>query len=219
MTRDQQIGGILRTMKKGNRTHGRGSRSQKDPLYTKWSGMKRRCLNKNDKSYKRYGGAGVTVCEKWLKFEGFLEDMESGFRDGLSIDRIDNSKGYSKENCRWIELSQQSRNRKGVSLIEFNGKIQTIPEWEKELGFREGTVYIRMKMYGWDAIKALTTKVRVGKLIRFDSKRKLYTVEKSIKGKNKFIGRFKTLKEAEEARDRFIHSLLANAQTHDTQGA
>src|SRR3954468_5395973 len=93
----------------------------KTSLYKKWSGIKRRCTNKNDKSYTKYGAKGVTICEKWKDFLGFQEDMGKSYVEGLSIDRIDNSKGYSKENCRWIPLGDQSKNRGVVKLYTFDG--------------------------------------------------------------------------------------------------
>lgn len=85
--------------------------------YKAWGNMLSRCRNKNHPSYKNYGGRGISVCERWLKFENFLEDM--GDKPwNLSLDRIDNEKGYSKENCRWATSKEQTRNmRKNVRIL------------------------------------------------------------------------------------------------------
>lgn len=79
--------------------------------YKIWGDMIRRCTNKNNKSYYRYGGRGITYTKKWEKFEGFWEDMKEGYRDDLTLDRIDSNGNYCKENCRWADSKTQASNR------------------------------------------------------------------------------------------------------------
>jgi len=91
----------------GTTTHGH-SRTR---TYRTWTNMKSRCLDENSQAWKNYGGRGITVCERWLKFENFLEDM--GFcPEGLEIERMDNDDGYYKENCKWATRSEQQSNRR-----------------------------------------------------------------------------------------------------------
>lgn len=94
-----------------NTAHGHNPKyGKRSGTYRSWDGMKQRCLNPKATGYKRYGGAGVTVCERWLKFENFLADM--GERpEGTTLDRIDSSRGYEPGNCRWADRSTQNRNR------------------------------------------------------------------------------------------------------------
>lgn len=104
--------GCLRdeVLAKGSLKHGKSS----ERVYGIWSGMKDRTTNPNSKDWGKYGGVGITLCKEWHDFETFFEDMGNPPK-GCSIDRIDNSKGYSKDNCRWATTKQQGRNKKRLS--------------------------------------------------------------------------------------------------------
>lgn len=79
--------------------------------YNIWDGIKQRCLNPSNNNYQRYGGSGIEICEEWLVFENFLKDMGEAPKN-YSIDRIDNSKGYQKDNCRWVNRTIQQINKR-----------------------------------------------------------------------------------------------------------
>ena len=131
-------------------------------LYPIWSGMKDRCLNKNNKRYSSYGGRGIEVCKEWQQsFRAFLRwAMANGYEEGLSIDRIDNDGNYCPENCRWATAKEQANNKRWNHLITYNGKTQTMKEWAEELGIKLSTLSQRINSYRWSDEKALTTPVR-----------------------------------------------------------
>jgi hypothetical protein len=113
--------------------------------YSTWQGMKQRCYNPKCAQYKNYGGRGITVCDEWLNsFAAFVRDMGEK-PEGFSIDRIDNDKGYSKENCRWATLEEQARNQRRSVYLEYDGKRMTMREWAVELGRHETTIHSRIR--------------------------------------------------------------------------
>lgn len=137
----------------------------KTRFYTIWKGMKNRGSNPNRKDANKYFLKGITVCDEWKNFEKFKEDMYGGYikksnefgEKNVSIDRIDNDKGYYKENCRWATNSEQSNNISTNVKLTFNKKTLTISEWSKELKISRDKIDKRLKR-GWSIEKTLTEK-------------------------------------------------------------
>src|SRR5699024_6188872 len=104
--------------------------------------MRYRCYNENNSVYKYYGGKGITICEEWLQsFDNFYHwALLNGYKEGLSIDRIDVNGPYSPENCRWATMEEQSRNKTNTVLVEYNGKKMTLREWSEELNISLSTI-------------------------------------------------------------------------------
>lgn len=103
------------------------------PTYKTWQSMKARCRNPREPVFNRYGGRGITVCERWLRFENFLADM--GERPtGMSLDRIDNSGNYEPANCRWATDLTQAFNQTQTKRVTFRGKLMSFTQAAKELG-------------------------------------------------------------------------------------
>ena len=92
-------------------------------LYNVWKEMRQRCNNPKHNHYKRYGGRGITVCKEWDDPEAFYNwAVNNGYKEGLTLDRINNDKGYSPDNCRWVTVKEQCKNRSSNHLISFMGK-------------------------------------------------------------------------------------------------
>ena len=91
------------------------------PIYNIWSGMTNRANNSNHHAYKNYGGRGISICDRWNNIENFIADMYPSYKNGLSIDRIDNDKGYFKDNCRWVTCDIQARNTRVLRTDNTSG--------------------------------------------------------------------------------------------------
>ena len=118
-------------------------------IYKVYSGMKKRCYDKNHKLYNRYGGRGITICDEWLNdFMAFYNwSMANGYQDDLTIDRIDNNKGYSPDNCRWVTMLEQAQNTSKNVNITYKGKTQTISAWSRETGIPQNTISRRFRVF------------------------------------------------------------------------
>lgn len=120
-------------------------------LYKRWAAIKQRCLDSEKPDYGRYGGAGVTICDEWKdSFVSFMNwALANGYEEELSIDRIDNEKGYCPENCRWIRLEKQSANRKSNIYITYNGETKTLTDWCKYFNVNYDRTKARIQKYGF----------------------------------------------------------------------
>lgn len=113
------------------------------PTYYSWRSMRSRCLYPANPSWKHYGGRGITVCDRWLDYDDFIEDM--GERpEGYTLERIDNNSGYSPENCRWATVRDQLNNQRRNRIVEYKGKRQTVGQWASELGIKFDTLWRRL---------------------------------------------------------------------------
>ena len=128
-----------------NRTHGKTG----ERIYRIWLSMRQRCNYQQGREYHNYGGKGVSVCEEWSDFQSFYEwAIANCYRDDLTIDRKDGTKGYSPENCRWATMKEQQNNRSNNIRISINGEEKTISEWSKITGISRSTLEWRVK-HNW----------------------------------------------------------------------
>lgn len=122
--------------------------------YKIWVGMLERCFNPKRKEYLSYGGRGISVHESWLSFEGFFDDM-GVCPEGLSLDRLDNNKGYEPGNCAWRTRKEQQRNMRSNVYLTYDGKTMTIVEWSEVLGIDQKAIESRLRR-GWTVEQALS---------------------------------------------------------------
>ena len=130
-------------------------------LYTIWVNMIARIENENERDYRKYGGRGIKICEEWRNdFQQFYNwAMNHGYRDDLTIDRIDVNGHYCPENCRWIPLQEQYLNMRKNVRIEYRGENLTLAEWSRKLNINRNTLWTRIQELGWTAEKAIETPV------------------------------------------------------------
>lgn len=131
------------------RTHGNANTR----AHNVWSNIIQRCTNPNFKQFHDYGGRGITVCDEWRDFANFLHDMGQP-PAGFTIERVNNSLGYSKENCRWATRKEQQRNRRANHIIEFNGERKCLTDWAQAYGMHPGALNNRLRA-GWSIKEAL----------------------------------------------------------------
>lgn len=115
-------------------------------IYQKWGAIKQRCYNKDCENYKHYGARGITICDEWNEFKSFMEwALQNGYSDDLEIDRIDNNKGYSPDNCRFSTRSDNLNNRRNTVLIEIEGVTKPLMNWVREYELNENTFRERVR--------------------------------------------------------------------------
>lgn len=127
----------------GHFTHGMSD----GRLYRIWHAMRNRCNNQNSPAYKYYGDRGIHVCEEWENsFESFMEwSLKNGYKENLTIDRIDNNGEYNPSNCRWVSMAVQNKNKRNSLSFTFNGQTKSISELSKTTGIHYQTLIYRIK--------------------------------------------------------------------------
>lgn len=155
----QSCGCLMRDrVSAANRTHGHTVKG-KTPTYRSWRLMIRRCEDPRSIVYHRYGAAGVKVCVEWHDFENFIKDV--GERpDGMTLDRIDGTKGYEPGNVKWSTPKQQARNQKTNRIIEYKGEKKCLAAWAEHFGMGLQTLWSRLEESKWPLEKAFTTPVK-----------------------------------------------------------
>lgn len=164
--------------------------------YNIYYGIRRRCYNVKDIGYARYGAKGIFMSKDWQTFEGFWKDMKETYFDGAEIDRIDNTKGYSKENCRWATELEQSQNRRCIKKYSYEGKEMSLSEWGRHLNISFSMLKDRIYTSKWSFEKAIKTPKKTNKNYFFDKERQKYRVYKTVDKKKITVARVNTEKEA-----------------------
>lgn len=117
-------------------------------IYKIYQKMKERCYKETDKSYSRYGGRGISICDDWSGENGFDNfykwSIKNGYSEDLTIDRMDNDGNYEPNNCRWTNAIVQANNRRNNRFVTYKGQTKTISEWSKETGISSATIRARL---------------------------------------------------------------------------
>lgn len=139
---------------RSHRTHGYTVNRMVHPIYNSWSTMLTRCTNANNPSFKNYGGRGIRVCRRWMKFKNFESDMASSWFHKATLERKNNNGNYTKRNCCWITKGKQTLNTRRARKITFNGQTLNLQTWMERTGIT--SIAARLKA-GYSIRIALTT--------------------------------------------------------------
>jgi hypothetical protein len=136
--------------------HGSAVRTQVTEEYKRWLSMRQRCENPANPAYARYGGRGITVCERWDDFAAFLADMGPRPSPQHSIERTNNDLGYEPSNCKWATKLEQANNKSNSHHLTHRGETHTIAEWARLTGIDHEVIRQRLGKLGWSVERALT---------------------------------------------------------------
>ena len=151
-----------RNLSNGRFTKKHGMRHTK--IYYVWCGMKLRCYNKNSKSYKNYGSKGIKVCDEWKNdfFKFYEWAIDNGYKEGLTIDRINNNGNYEPSNCRWITRAEQNRNYSRNHYLTYKGETLCLTDMANKYNINESVLLYRIKN-GWKMEEAINGRTKENK--------------------------------------------------------
>jgi hypothetical protein len=193
-----------------NTTHG----MSKTKIYNVWGHMISRCENKDTWSYKNYGGRGIIICKEWRSdFMNFYQwSMENGYKEGLTIERIDVNGNYEPRNCRWATQLEQANNKTSTLYIEIDGVTKSSTEWDRLNNLPINCVAQRYRhgKRGRDLIRPLRENLKKQsghKYITWYEKLRKWRFGLKIDGKAKHLGYFDDLQDAIQAKQEYINKL------------
>lgn len=133
-----------------------------DKIYHVFNAMKNRCYSKDNNSYHNYGARGINICDEWLNdVVAFVNwAYNSGYKEGLTIERKDVNGNYEPNNCTWVSRKAQMNNTRYNINIEYKGETKTLTEWSETIGMKMNTLYYRIAIAKWDIEKAFNTPLR-----------------------------------------------------------
>ena len=137
-----------------------GEAKTRHELFRTWSSMVQRCTNQNVNCFKSYGGKGVRVCDRWMNFWNFVEDVKNRPSKKHSLDRINTKGDYEPANVRWATQTEQLRNQERNVRLEFDGNEMCVSEWAEKTGISKEVIFSRIRKLGWSVEKTLSTPVR-----------------------------------------------------------
>lgn len=178
-------------------------------FYNAWQNMKKRCDNQNYVFFHRYGGRGISYDPRWATIDGFAEDMLDSWVDNLTLDRENVDGNYCKENCRWVDMKTQAKNRSTNSYIEIDGTIMQLSEWSEIYDVSESTIWCRYErgVRGRALIemnaRPVASKQSGVEGIIWNKKRQKWLVNRVVDGKKKCLGSFDDLELAKECINKF----------------
>lgn len=141
-----------------NLKHGYAKKQNRHPMYESWKSMLQRCENPKATRYDRYGGRGISVCDRWHDFSQFEKDMAKTWNKGLTLERIDNNANYEPSNCRWATRSEQLCNTNRTVFLTAHGLIMSLTEWARCLGVNPKAFNTRKRL-GWSDKKIIDTPI------------------------------------------------------------
>lgn len=137
-------------------THGETRMRKRSPEYGAWAGMITRCTNTKSSQFADYGGRGIRVCRGWRNdFAGFLRDMGRRPGPGYSVERINNSRGYTQRNCKWATRSEQAANKRNNRNLTYRGVTMNVCMWARSLRIHRSTILWRLRA-GWSVAQVLS---------------------------------------------------------------
>lgn len=144
--------------------------ASKTKAYRSWDAMTQRCTNQKHKAFHRYGGRGIVICERWLNFANFLEDMGQPPSENHSLEREDNDLGYSPDNCKWATKTEQQNNMVRNRWLTLEDQTLTVAQWGRKIGIRPALIDQRLRR-GWSIERALSGQVQthnIGQRFKFE---------------------------------------------------